>query len=183
MNFSVQEPSVPTRLCLMRLNSTLTLFGTAPGAPPTGPVTLSDSGAPRHLHTRRHLNTRRHLHARPPPSPRPPSDPTPSPPQPTRSVNADPSSLSPPSRATAPSPPQNWSGSPPTWSRSAPVNPQGLASLTLKTGGRGSLVNWRIPGHGIIVRDLDIELQNWPRITFGAMHPYGISSGIALRVF
>ena len=37
--------------------------------------------------------------------------------------------------------------------------------------------------HGIQVRVLDVEYQLWPQFTFGAMHPWGVSSGVSLRIF
>lgn len=47
----------------------------------------------------------------------------------------------------------------------------------------GGGVDWHIPRTPITVRLIDVELQDWPGFSFGALHPYGIQSGIALRVF
>jgi hypothetical protein len=33
------------------------------------------------------------------------------------------------------------------------------------------------------VRLVDVEVQDWLGFSFGAMHPYGIGTGIAWRVF
>jgi hypothetical protein len=46
----------------------------------------------------------------------------------------------------------------------------------------GAGVDWRI-SRRLTVRVIDVELQDWPRFSFGPLKPYGISSGIAFRVF
>jgi hypothetical protein len=46
------------------------------------------------------------------------------------------------------------------------------------------------PGAGVdyvvndrwIVRAVDFEYQDWPKFTYGALHPYGVSVGIAFRL-
>ena len=56
---------------------------------------------------------------------------------------------------------------------------------------RGSYFVWA-PGGGLdyrvrhgrmTIRVVDFEYQFWPQFTFGALHPYGVSSGVAFRVF
>ncbi|MDR3735054.1 MAG: hypothetical protein P4L10_05880 [Acidobacteriaceae bacterium] len=37
--------------------------------------------------------------------------------------------------------------------------------------------------HKIVVRLIDVEYQAWPQFTYGAIHPYGVSVGIAYRIF
>jgi opacity protein-like surface antigen len=34
----------------------------------------------------------------------------------------------------------------------------------------------------ISVRAIDLEYQQWPQFTFGALHPYGVSAGIVIRL-
>jgi hypothetical protein len=34
----------------------------------------------------------------------------------------------------------------------------------------------------ITVRAIDFEYQDWPQFTFGALHPYGVSAGISIRL-
>ena len=47
----------------------------------------------------------------------------------------------------------------------------------------GGGIDWRV-GHGrLTVRVFDIEFQQWPSFTYGPLKPYGVSSGIALRIF
>jgi hypothetical protein len=47
----------------------------------------------------------------------------------------------------------------------------------------GGGVDWHLARTRITVRLVDIELQQWPGFSFGAIRPYGVSSGVALRVF
>lgn len=44
-------------------------------------------------------------------------------------------------------------------------------------------LDFRIPNTRFILRAVDFEYQLWPQFTFGELHPYGISSGIAFQVF
>ena len=34
----------------------------------------------------------------------------------------------------------------------------------------------------ISLRAIDVEYQQWPQFTFGALHPYGVSAGIVIRL-
>lgn len=47
----------------------------------------------------------------------------------------------------------------------------------------GAGLDWRLPRTRISIRVLDFEYQMWPQFSYGAIHPYGISSGISVRVF
>ena len=49
----------------------------------------------------------------------------------------------------------------------------------------GAGLEYRIAqGRGrVTVRLIDFEYQRWPQFTYGALHPYGFSSGLAIRVF
>ena len=47
----------------------------------------------------------------------------------------------------------------------------------------GGGLDWRIDHSRVSLRLLDFEYQVWPGFTFGAMHPYGISSGVSFQVF
>jgi hypothetical protein len=44
-------------------------------------------------------------------------------------------------------------------------------------------VDWRMRRGKVTIRVVDVEFQRWPGFTYGEIEPYGISSGIALRVF
>jgi hypothetical protein len=44
-------------------------------------------------------------------------------------------------------------------------------------------VDWSVPQSRLMVRLIDFEYQDWPQFTFGAMHPYGISAGVSIRLF
>jgi hypothetical protein len=46
----------------------------------------------------------------------------------------------------------------------------------------GAGVDWQVAKR-LTVRVIDVEFQNWPWFSFGPLKPYGISSGIAFRVF
>lgn len=37
-------------------------------------------------------------------------------------------------------------------------------------------------GSRLIVRAVDLEYQSWPQFTYGSLHPYGVSFGIAFRL-
>ena len=47
----------------------------------------------------------------------------------------------------------------------------------------GGGVDWHIRQSKLTIRIVDVEIQNWPGFSFGALKPYGFSSGIAVRVF
>jgi len=47
----------------------------------------------------------------------------------------------------------------------------------------GGGIDWHPEGTRLTIRVLDVETQNWPNFSYGSLHAYGISSGIALRVF
>jgi hypothetical protein len=44
-------------------------------------------------------------------------------------------------------------------------------------------VDWHAGRSRLAIRIVDVEMQNWSGFSFGPMKPYGISSGVALRVF
>ena len=52
--------------------------------------------------------------------------------------------------------------------------------LVLAAGGG---VDWHVARTRLTVRLLDLEFQDWPGFSFGTLHPYGLTSGVALRVF
>lgn len=37
--------------------------------------------------------------------------------------------------------------------------------------------------HRLTLRVIDVEYQDWPQFTFGALHPYGASVGLSYRIF
>jgi hypothetical protein len=47
----------------------------------------------------------------------------------------------------------------------------------------GAGLDWRIGEGRLTIRVIDIEYQDWPLFTFGTLHPYGVSSGLSLRIF
>lgn len=47
----------------------------------------------------------------------------------------------------------------------------------------GGGLDWRVGEGRFTVRVIDIEYQDWPFFTFGTLHPYGVSSGLSLRLF
>ena len=47
----------------------------------------------------------------------------------------------------------------------------------------GAGVDWQVGKSRLTVRIIDVEFQKWPGFSFGPLQPYGVSSGIALRVF
>jgi hypothetical protein len=47
----------------------------------------------------------------------------------------------------------------------------------------GGGLDWRIGRGKVIVRLVDVEYQVWPGFSYGAIHPYGISTGLSLRVW
>jgi hypothetical protein len=61
--------------------------------------------------------------------------------------------------------------------------PFGYAKGTYFVVAPGFGVDWRVARGKLTIRLIDVEFQRWPGFTFGEIKPYGISSGIALRVF
>jgi hypothetical protein len=47
----------------------------------------------------------------------------------------------------------------------------------------GAGVDWQVGRSRLTVRIVDFEFQRWPQFSYGPLQPYGVSSGIALRVF
>lgn len=47
----------------------------------------------------------------------------------------------------------------------------------------GAGLDWRIANGPVTIRIIDFEYQLWPQFTFGTLHPYGISSGVSVKVF
>jgi hypothetical protein len=46
----------------------------------------------------------------------------------------------------------------------------------------GAGVDVALP-HRLILRVIDVEYQDWPQFSFGAIHPYGVSAGLSYRIF
>lgn len=44
-------------------------------------------------------------------------------------------------------------------------------------------IDVRIRQSRVLVRLIDFEYQIWPQFTFGQLHPYGLSTGLSVRVF
>lgn len=47
----------------------------------------------------------------------------------------------------------------------------------------GGGVDWRVRKSRLILRLIDVEYQIWPGFTYGALHPYGVSTGLSFRIF
>jgi hypothetical protein len=47
----------------------------------------------------------------------------------------------------------------------------------------GAGLDLRIPNTRLTFRAVDVEYQVWPQFTFGALHPYGVSTGLSFQVF
>ena len=47
----------------------------------------------------------------------------------------------------------------------------------------GGGVDLRLGRSRLIFRIADVEYQFWPRFSYGPLHPWGVSSGLALRLF
>ena len=47
----------------------------------------------------------------------------------------------------------------------------------------GGGIDWHVRRIPIAVRLVDVEFQQWPGFSFGPMHPYAISTGLAIRLF
>jgi hypothetical protein len=47
----------------------------------------------------------------------------------------------------------------------------------------GAGLDWRVRNSRLVVRLIDIEYQDWPQFSFGAIHPYGASTGLSIRIF
>jgi hypothetical protein len=47
----------------------------------------------------------------------------------------------------------------------------------------GGGLDWRVHYSRLLVRLIDFEYQVWPGFSYGALHPYGISTGLSLRVW
>jgi hypothetical protein len=61
--------------------------------------------------------------------------------------------------------------------------PYGYAKGSYFAVAAGAGVDWRLGRGRFTLRLIDVEVQDWPGFSFGAIHPYGIGSGIAVRVF
>ncbi len=46
----------------------------------------------------------------------------------------------------------------------------------------GTGLDWHL-SRSATLRVIDFEYQRWPQFTFGELHPYGISTGLSLRLF
>lgn len=46
----------------------------------------------------------------------------------------------------------------------------------------GAGIDYRLRGSGIKLRLIEFEYQDWPQFTYGALRPYGISTGISVRL-
>jgi hypothetical protein len=47
----------------------------------------------------------------------------------------------------------------------------------------GGGIDWHIPHTRAALRVVDVEMQNWPGFSYGALKPYGISTGISFELF
>ena len=47
----------------------------------------------------------------------------------------------------------------------------------------GAGVDWHAGSSRLTIRLIDIEFQRWPWFTFGPLEPFGVSSGVAVRIF
>jgi hypothetical protein len=47
----------------------------------------------------------------------------------------------------------------------------------------GAGLDWRVRQSRLSLRIVDVEVQSWSGFSFGRIMPYGISSGVAIRVF
>ncbi len=61
--------------------------------------------------------------------------------------------------------------------------PYGYAKGSYLVVAAGAGVDWHPRGSRLSLRLIDFEQQDWPNFSFGALHPYGISTGLALRIF
>ena len=81
------------------------------------------------------------------------------------------------------------------WPRPRPWAPYakflaGAGRITLPYGyAHGGFLTYA-PGAGVDIalsdrvslRAVDFEYQHWPQFTYGALHPYGLSAGISVRL-
>ena len=61
--------------------------------------------------------------------------------------------------------------------------PFGYARGSYTATAIGAGLDLRFKHTPLVVRLVDVEYQRWPQFTFGALHPYGISSGLSVRVW
>jgi hypothetical protein len=47
----------------------------------------------------------------------------------------------------------------------------------------GAGIDWHVGHSRLNIRVIDVEVQNWPGFSFGPISPYGISSGLAVKIF
>ena len=47
----------------------------------------------------------------------------------------------------------------------------------------GAGLDWRIGRGRLMIRVIDFEYQEWPMFSYGAIHPYGASTGISFGIF
>ena len=52
--------------------------------------------------------------------------------------------------------------------------------LVLAPGGG---LDWRVHNSRLILRLIDVEYQVWHSFSYGSLHPYGISTGLSIRVW
>lgn len=61
--------------------------------------------------------------------------------------------------------------------------PYGDAHGSYYVAAPGAGIDYRLPRTRVIFRVVDFECQLWPGFAFGALHPYGVSSGFSIRLF
>jgi len=61
--------------------------------------------------------------------------------------------------------------------------PYGYARGSYFVTAAGGGVDWRVKHTPLIVRVVDFEYQRWPQFTYGDLRPYGLSTGLSLRIF
>ena len=44
-------------------------------------------------------------------------------------------------------------------------------------------LDWRLPNHRVIIRLVDFEYQDWPKFSYGSIHPYGAGAGLSVCLF
>jgi hypothetical protein len=61
--------------------------------------------------------------------------------------------------------------------------PFGLGSGSYFVAAPGAGLDWHVGHTRLLVRIVDFEYQIWNGFSYGAIHPYGISTGLSVRVW
>ncbi|WP_142988427.1 hypothetical protein [Granulicella rosea] len=61
--------------------------------------------------------------------------------------------------------------------------PYGYAKGSYVALAPGGGLDWKLGKTPVFIRVIDVEYQLWPGFTYGQLKPYGVSSGVAIRVF